>query len=268
MLALESVVRVEGAQTKTWPAAAVPGFIQALHDKDENIRCQAANNLMFVRPAEAARPAVPALLAAARDKDPRLRDRALEPLSLIDPGDREVAAALVAALKDPNPEVQVHAAAAINNVARARRCDLRKFVPELIAAFKGRDTRMIGSLAETFGNMGPAAKDAIPSLIGVVMDGSDAVRPRVLEALGKIGPLDPAVIPVLVRTLEDPDRRVRWRAATALATIGPGARPAVPALIRALEDKDKAVRAFAAEALGQIGTREALAALKKYRETR
>src|SRR5438552_18232762 len=69
-----AVPRADCAAPRTWPPLAVPGLIEGLRDKDENVRRQAAYGLRYVQPIEAAQPAVPALLTAAKDRSVRVRD--------------------------------------------------------------------------------------------------------------------------------------------------------------------------------------------------
>ena len=70
-------------QRKQQAAQVVPGLIEALKDKDSDIRWSAAIGLGGF--AEQARDAIPALQAAQRDRDARVREAAGKALSRIDP---------------------------------------------------------------------------------------------------------------------------------------------------------------------------------------
>jgi HEAT repeat protein len=74
--------------------------------------------------------------------------------------------------------------------------------------------------------------------------------------LGQIGPAAKEAVPALIAVLKDEDSELRASAATALGGIGPAAKEAVPALSVALKDKDKRVREIAASALRKIRARQ------------
>ncbi len=71
------------AQRKGDAARAVPALIEALKDKEKDIRLSAAIGLGYF--GEQARDAIPALQAAQRDPDARIREAAGVALSRIDP---------------------------------------------------------------------------------------------------------------------------------------------------------------------------------------
>ena len=70
-------------QRKGDAAKVVPALIEALKDKDDDIRCDAAIGLGYF--GEQAKDAIPALQAAQRDPDARVREAAGVALSRIDP---------------------------------------------------------------------------------------------------------------------------------------------------------------------------------------
>ncbi|MGH7171841.1 MAG: HEAT repeat domain-containing protein [Gemmataceae bacterium] len=104
--------------------------------------------------------------------------------------------------------------------------------------------------AKQLGNLGVAARDAVPALGKRLHDVYPAVRGSAAKALGQIG--TPSV-GVLVEALKARDAGVRTRAAQALGQAGPDVKEAVPALIAALKDKHVDVRVAAVDALGEMG---------------
>lgn len=76
------------------------------------------------------------------------------------------------------------------------------------------------SAAQTLGNMGPAAKDAIPDLIKMLQS-ARMYGDRVLAAhvLGRIGPPAAAALPALKQALDDPNDHVRQSATEAIASL-------------------------------------------------
>jgi HEAT repeat protein len=70
-------------QRKGDAAQVVPGLIEALKDKENDVRLSAAIGLGYF--GEQAKDAIPALQAAQRDRDARIREAAGVALSRIDP---------------------------------------------------------------------------------------------------------------------------------------------------------------------------------------
>ncbi len=97
--------------------------------------------------------------------------------------------------------------------------------PDHYATGQGQGCRRAFCGAVALGVMGPAAKDAIPTLAELGRD------PRVCGdaalALSRVGP---AAIPALTELLKEQNDRVRADAAWALGMIGPAAREAIPTL--------------------------------------
>src|SRR5205823_4227922 len=133
------------------------------------------------------------------------------------------------------------------------------------AVLKDGDTSARLAAAAALGDIGPAARDAIPALAEAMKKDTELqVREEAALALGGSG--QAAAVPPLIDVLNGDDEDVRRLAALALGEIGPAARPAIPSLIKALRaDKDYRVRFHAAEALGRMGP-EAKVAIPALRE--
>jgi HEAT repeat protein len=101
-------------------------------------------------------------------------------------------------------------------------------------------------------HMGPAAKDAVPSLCKVLGKAEERTRSKAAEALTAIRAQPDVAVPALVAALKDKDWSVRSYAGHALQAYGADAKPAIPALREALLDKDGLVRASVAEAIWTI----------------
>jgi HEAT repeat protein len=111
----------------------------------------------------------------------------------------------------------------------------------------GEDPAARLKAADALGKLGPAAADAIPSLIKTLHDDHEPLRLNAAYALGAVGA---AATAPLIDTLGDTIEHAGLDAAYALSAIG---TPAVEALIAAVGDDNSARRAYAAYALGDIG---------------
>jgi len=232
-----------GCQLKTESDAAkgerVSGLVEKLKTGDRNVRIEAAKELAKMGPA--AKDAVPALVAALKEEDP---ERSLH-------------------IEVSNALEKIGAAA----------------VPALIEALKDREAYTRRRAAMILGEIGPPAKDAVPALVAALKDESLWVRAYAARALGGgfftvlpwdvlgsqlvfitraetrggIGPEARAAIPALIEALEDHNEFVRWHAAQAIGGFGSDAKAAIPTLRRMLEGEKPPTSLHAASALAQLG---------------
>jgi HEAT repeat protein len=72
------------------------------------------------------------------------------------------------------------------------------------------------------GGMGPAARPAVPDLIGVLKDKDRVLRSRVLDALGSIQLRTPEVYQALKAQTDDADPKIAAKAAEVLKRLGGG----------------------------------------------
>jgi HEAT repeat protein len=96
-----------------------------------------------------------------------------------------------------------------------------------------------------------------PELMGLLHDGSPAVRASAARAIGLLG--DPAALPGLMRALADPDALAAQRIAEAIGRIGD--RSVSADLLSVLGSAPAAERARAAQALGLLKSAEAVPGL-------
>jgi hypothetical protein len=206
--------------------------------------------LLAIAPAASAREwtdttggfSVEAELVEVKDDKVRLKKPSGQvvavPIAKLSKGDREYIASLVKTKGKPDDEKQKEA------VYQG------KTVSQWVEALKDKDDRTRRGAAIALGQIGPAAKDAVPALIEVLKDKDDRVRNYAASALGKIGP---AAVPALMEALKDKDINVRNAAVRALGQIGPAAKAAVPSL-KAMSENDTSAyaRGAAARALKQI----------------
>jgi HEAT repeat protein len=124
-------------------------------------------------------------------------------------------------------------------------------IPDLIQQLSSNDFHVRQRAAKQLGNLGLAARDAVPGLGKLLHDAYPDVRSSAAKALGQIGTL---AVPTLFEALKDPEIKSRAQIANALAWIGPPAKEAVPVLTDLLKSNWEPARIEALIALGEIGT--------------
>ena len=153
---------------------------------------------------------------------------------------------ILEAVDEKEIDVRESAAEALGEIGP----DAKDAIPTLIDLLQDREVYVRKSAANALGEIGLHAKEAVPALITALGDEDSWVRVYTAEALGKIGAKE--AVPALIGALEDEDNYVRRHATEALGEIGPDAKDAVPALIKLLEDEDKYVQGKAVTALKKI----------------
>ena len=76
------------------------------------------------------------------------------------------------------------------------------------------------TLSAALGEIGSAAKPAVPALAELVKDSDETVRRQAVKAVMKIHPGPKVTVPLCVKLLEDPDPGVRMRILNAVSEMG------------------------------------------------
>ena len=208
------------ALAKTGDSRAVAPLITALQDESESVRGCALQGLKDIGP-----PAVPLLIAALKNPAPQVRRKASCVIDNIgyqlkEVGNFQAVAPLIDALKDSTSVVRSHSVTALGKISGPQA------LPAVISALKTEAVR-------------------IPLDIGVCY--------RAIDALHRLGE---ATSELLIPALKHPDKAIRRKAATLLGKAGEAG--AADLLIGALKDKHSCVRSRAAHALGRIGNPAAI----------
>ena len=230
MIALEERIDPQWQQKAI---STLPHLIKALIEKDNEIRCAAAEVLGEIGPAAAI--AVPDLVKALADKDNFVRRSAIVALECIEPNTRVNPLLKTNRLEKHSP---------ITAIA----------IPHLLKALMDSDWEVRKTAAFALGKIGTtAAKAAVSPLINALNDSENEVRYAAIEALGKMGTASiTTTLPHLINGLSDQDSDVRCAAAQNLWKMGEAGVTAIPHLVKALVDRDESVRNAANKALTKI----------------
>ncbi len=123
---------------------------------------------------------------------------------------------------------------------------------DLVNGPKDQDPKVRQASAWALGVLGPAARDAVPSLAETLKDPDGMVRNTTACALGWIGVAAKEAVRALIELIKDQHGSDREVSAQSLGRIGPDATEAVPALTDALNDATPWVRTAAEEVIRAI----------------
>ncbi|HTL18729.1 MAG TPA: HEAT repeat domain-containing protein [Patescibacteria group bacterium] len=233
-------------------AEALPAVVSWVQDPDGGVRAAAYDTL--VQFGKMAVPKVIPLLSSSERGDvmnaagilgkiglePKLAVPALS--KALEHPDAEVRGKVVEALANFGPDAEPAVAVILQILTKTVQTDPQK------------------QIAYTLGEIGPAAKDAVPQLIELLKSNKDReglLNVVAADALGRIGPAASNAVPALIAALKSDDVRLPTRAEEALGSIGAGAGAAIPALIDALKFTEKQHWDNCLEPVGKIA--EALA---------
>ena len=246
-------------------AEALPVLVSWAQDSDREVIAAACETLV-----ELGRVAVPKVVPLLSSDKGRDVANAATILGKIGLEPKIVVPALSKAMENPDAEVRAKVVEALTNFGR----DAEPAVAALLQSLtKTVETDLQKEIAYTLGEIGPAAKDAVPQLIELIKSRKDPegfLNVNAAEALGKIGPAAAMAVPALIAALKSDDVRLPTVAAEGLGNIGAEAKTAITALIEAMKVTEKEHQDNFAEPLGKIaealankGDTQSLAALKK-----
>lgn len=129
-------------------------------------------------------------------------------------------------------------------------------VPALVDSMTTSEEWDKALAAETLGDIGLEASEALQPLAEASRDSHPFVRSQAVEALGQVDQGTSDAVPALIDALSDEDEIVRRNSALAIAKLGPMAEEATDALATLLNDPNRYALGNAAEALKRIGTPE------------
>jgi HEAT repeat protein len=108
-------------------------------------------------------------------------------------------------------------------------------VDALVAGLVDQEVEIRRLAARGLSELGPDAREAVPSIIKALNDKDEQVRAGAAAALGNGGPVA-IEIPALIEALKDPAPSVQYNAVKAAGRIGPSAKALVPALVARMDN--------------------------------
>ncbi|MGE3852556.1 MAG: HEAT repeat domain-containing protein, partial [Planctomycetota bacterium] len=114
-------------------------------------------------------------------------------------------------------------------------------VPALLAAMRDPQIELQEAAIATLGAFGAVAADAVPRLTGILANPRGPMGRHLDEAAAALVSIGAPAVDAVAALLESGDTGVRYLAARFLARFGPAARPALDRLRKALADHDREV---------------------------
>jgi len=250
--ALMYIVPQDDAEAGTVKAA----LTSALVDRDHATRRTIAVSLAHFQPEPGV--VVPALLAFIKDAEPESRGEVIECLGLSARRDEAARDAVLSALGDPAFEVRWRAVNALSWCATFPKLAPQPLVATITAALIGaaddKSAFVRAAAVRTLARIAGETKIEIPRVIEALGDPDAEVRLAAACFLGWRGPgkRSPTLIPALSQVLTDPDPRVRENSAKTLGYLRIDAETALPVLRALANDPEMIVRERAAEAISAI----------------
>jgi HEAT repeat protein len=199
--------------------SATSRLIVELKDIDPKVR-RAAAGALGEATQPVLEPVVTALATASKDSDREVRELALAALGRIGPAAKSSETVIGEALGDREKSVRISAAMALQKIDPANEQSRAVILDTIMSAD--------GPVFLEVGQMGTAAKWAVPTLIKLLSHNEPGIRALAARTLGQIGGAATDAEPTLRQSLKDPNPAVRGAAEKALGKIqdGSGRGPA------------------------------------------
>jgi HEAT repeat protein len=253
---------VETLRTLPPDESAVAALVEALHDKNDDVRARSAFVLGQFR--ENATRVVPALLDMLNDPNPVIRSRVADDLGKFGKEAAPAVPRLGALLTDPDAYVRVSAIRSLGALAATSGQAQEMIVRQLADTRVDIRCAALSALSE----LGESSKEYLPQFIAAMEDPNDTVREAAAGAIGKLGPAGAPALPALMAASRKAESGPFSSISAAIAAVSrKQPEVTVPLLIEALNDSGntRMGRVVAAQALGGIGApaRSALPDLEK-----
>jgi HEAT repeat protein len=237
-------------------------LIESLRSNDFAERQRALDALAAQR--DSAGKYAPALRERLRDKDQAARQQAAMALAGLGVGEAGVIDELLAGMgrRSPAGVYLSQPERALSSMAALVKLE-KKAVPALIKAMDDERYASRDLALESLGQIGPAAKDALPAINKRLVTDDVAVRCRLVEAKWRIDGDAAFAIDQMVPLLDTKSGRQYHAAVRTLVNMGANAKEAMPALVAALKRYEDHNVLWAVEKLAPHAKELALPALRE-----
>ena len=211
--------------------------LDALKDKDKNMRIQAIKTLVEIRGKEE----MQGVITLLNDPDETVRAEAAIDLGLPGAGSKEAVKPLLKALRDKDKIVRMNAAISLGKL---RALDAREPL-KWLAGDKEIEGRIGGALGLSYlGEKSYGVEAVVKDL-----DSKDAkIRYKAVKLLGRIGTEKQSL--KIAEKLKDPEKEIRWYAVRALERLNDP--KTFPALAEAVKDPDVDIKKKALQAVSNV----------------
>ncbi|HQR06324.1 MAG TPA: HEAT repeat domain-containing protein [Gemmatales bacterium] len=188
---------------------AVLPLIQALGSQKDSVRWSAEQFLAKLPPEQT----MNALQQALADPDARLRAESAKTLGLIGTGAKAAAPALQQRLTDKDSLVRIEAARAMWILTR----DVPSTFPVFVSGLQDKSEPARYAAQQTLKQIGPKDDWAVDTLMSYLKE--KPYQKQAAIVLGQIGPAARKAMPLLLAALDDPDQEYRLEVAKALSLV-------------------------------------------------
>lgn len=228
--------------------AIIPELLAGLKSDQPQISMEAVQGLAFVGKA-----AVPQLKEALKLQFPNAKQNAADALGAIGPDALPALEDLIATTKSGDAQTEWHAIAAIGNMGPVA----VPASPRLIEVLNSNDDHIRFAAEQALLRIG---KLAVPELVRALKD--QHRRQAAAQVLAGLGPAAGEAVPSLIPLLKDSDPSFQREIVLALSTMGKAAETAGPLLVKLFENTEFKYRPAVAFALGRLNVKEGLPALQ------
>ena len=237
----------------------ISNLLNALDDKNEDVRWRACHTLDQMGGKAATREVISRLVNALKDESEEVRSAAHYALGSLceKAATSEVISELVRALDDTNEDVRVGVYEAFAKMGK--KAATSEVISKLVSALDDENERVRRYACDALREMGEkaATSEVISKLVYALGDKNEDVRWCAYKALDKMDETAATseVISKLVNALDDKDGYVRKCACKALGSLCEKAATSdvISKLVRALDDENRDVKFSAYEALAKMG---------------
>jgi len=196
---------------------SIPYLQQALKDDDWQTRHEAARSLVKIDPDFSTNPAIDVLIDDLKNGDETVRMNSARILGRIGPAACKAVHQLNKILIDQHGYIIYETALALYKIdPQVSGQQVINFINDRLQNFGVSEEEMY---IRILGEIGPAAKNAVPTLIGFLKNQEGMIRVHAAESLGNIGSEAQEAIPALKDASKDNKAMVRLAAAEALQKI-------------------------------------------------